>query len=154
IWEANPNGAWALARTITAEPALLGWMPSTAFPFLVPQMVCPRIRGIGITPDGKQLCAYVHSAPLPKTMLRWNLTDGTPIARFIIGPAVVQNDHLAVSLDGKLVASDYFRSHGRVLVWRLDTGRPVRDLSDELWRGVRVCFSPDGKFLACSGFGV
>jgi WD40 repeat protein len=40
------------------------------------------------------------------------------------------------------------------LVWRLDTGRLVRDLSPDVSVVEALAFSLDSKFLACSGYGV
>jgi WD40 repeat protein len=166
VWEANANGGWTLARTITAEPTVVGLIPSAAFPFFVPQFDFPKIEAIAITPDGQELAACVNSPHLPTTIALWNLADGSRTARTFIAPASERCTRLAVSPDSKFLAASYFRNNGEVaspsidylshgvLVWRLDTGRLERDLSPDLWWVVSVSFSADGKLLACSGSGV
>jgi WD40 repeat protein len=160
VWEANANGEWTLARTITAEPAFLGLLPSAAFPYFVPQFASPTIKGIAITPDGKQLCACVNSSHLLTNIVLWNLADGTRTARSFTGPAQEHCYCLAFSPDGKFLAAGYLRSNGEgalvhgVLVWRLDTGRLEHNLSPDVQWVDPLGFSPDGKYLACSGDGV
>jgi WD40 repeat protein/serine/threonine protein kinase len=159
VWEANAHSEWILARTITAEPAVFGLIPSAVFPFFVPQFVSSTIKAIAITPDGKQLCACVNSPHLPTTVALWNLADGTRTPRAFTVPGSEHCDVLALSPEGKFLAASYVRNQWQnesygVLVWSRDTGELEQDLSPEVPYIDALGFSPDGEFLACGGAGV
>src|SRR5262249_16678344 len=63
VWQINPIGEWILARTITADHAFIGIIPSAVFPYFVPHFVS-TIEAIAIAPDGEQLGACVNSSHL------------------------------------------------------------------------------------------
>jgi serine/threonine protein kinase/WD40 repeat protein len=166
VWEADANQHWALARTISPEPVLVGLLCSAAFPFFVPHWAFPTMTSIAITPDATQLAACVDYPYLPSTIALWNLADGTRAARSFTGQRLERFERPAFSPDGKFLAAGYFRnkdgtsvpaanraaSSFGVLVWRRDTGRVEQDLSaGHKWTD-HVVFSPDSKLLACPGF--
>jgi WD40 repeat protein/serine/threonine protein kinase len=167
VWETDANHPWALARTISPEPVLVGLLCSAAFPFFVPYWAFPTITSIAITPDGTRLAACVDCPCLPTTIALWNLADGTRAARSFTGQRLERLvGPPAFSPDGQFLAAGYYRSKdgtsvpavGRVassfgvLVWRQDTGRMEQDLSAGLKWTDHVVFSPDSKLLACPDY--
>jgi serine/threonine protein kinase/WD40 repeat protein len=170
ICAAKANGEWTLVRTITAEPRLVGLIPSVAFPFFVPHFVFATslewpVDSIAITPDSKQLAASLfyfieRNNSLPPTIALWNLADGTRSSSFESGGRGLEWTRCpACSPDGKLLSACYSRyvddgaglqtQHG-LFVWDLDRGREPRDLSFDVGYVYKAHFSPDGKLLACA----
>jgi RNA polymerase sigma factor (sigma-70 family) len=57
--------------------------------------------------------------------------------------------HLAVSPDGKQIASTAFLQHTRLAVWEADTGRPIRDVElPDYPQPEALCWVADGRGLA------
>jgi WD40 repeat protein len=151
VWETKGNGAWELARTIALKPAIVGLIPSAAFPFFIPQIDVLTISSIAISPDGKHLGATLDSSHFATVIALWNLTDGTRTTHSFSGRGSERFEGLAFSPDGKFLAAGYGRSNSAgVLLWRLDTGRVEHDLSLDPPSVEKVVFSPDGRFLACA----
>jgi WD40 repeat protein len=163
ICEAKANGEWALARTIRAEPMLVGLVPSTAFPFFVPHFVFPGLSNIAVTPDSTQLAVlqeYVIPGyqSLPSTITLRNLADGALIARVRRARALEWIRGVAFGLDGSLSTcylryardGSSFRVQHGILLWGPDKGLEPRELPLDLGLVNTAQFSPDGKLLACA----
>lgn len=95
----------------------------------------PKVRKLDVT--------FPTKAALPKTA---NL-PGTLDVTLPVGP-LPPVAAVAFSPDGKLLASGIY---GRVTVWDLEAGRPVKFLTNVLGAVNDLKFSPDGKLLAVAG---
>jgi serine/threonine protein kinase len=170
IWEAFGNGKWKMARTISAKPTLVGFVPAAALPYFIPHLDFPSVKCLAISPDGKQLgvCAGDTFSFFPSTISLWSFADGTWSVPLASGWG--KHSSLAFSPDGKYLAATYFTIAGQgpqvearpseliprgVLVWELKKGGLPKTFSPGLSFVEKVAFSPDSKLLACGcGSGV
>jgi WD40 repeat protein/serine/threonine protein kinase len=159
VWEVNAGGEWVGAKTLALAPQPGGIVtPSPFFPFCVTRWEFPPILRLAISTDGKHLAASHLSATSVPAISAWSLVDGTGAPAFP-KPAVLPADvwlfvSVAFSPRGDLLAASYggSDSHG-VLVWDVATRQLKQTLQPDLGRIFHVCFSADGKTLACAGLG-
>src|SRR5262249_34840574 len=132
VWEQDPGGRWACARTVTTDPAVF------PIPFALPWLA--------LTPDGERLAALSDRG---SAVSLWDLADGDRLARFR-GPEGERLRCLAFHPGGALLAAGYKHRGGHgVFVWEVATGQLKHTLSAQLEEVATVGFSPDGALLAC-----
>jgi WD40 repeat protein/serine/threonine protein kinase len=161
IWMAAAGGEWACTQTLPAEVRMGPFfMPSAVFPFFVTHWHFPPVLGLGASVDGEHLAACLPdlSAFSAPAISVWNLAEGTPGPALSV-PGAPSADMLvwtsvAFSPRGDLVAGAFrgINSNGIVL-WDAATRQVKRTLRPELGEIFSICFSADGKNLACAGNG-
>jgi WD40 repeat protein len=161
VWEVNAGGEWVAAKTLAPAPQLSRLvMPSAFFPFFVTQWEFPPIIRLAVSTDGKHLAASHFSLTSVPAISAWSLAGGTGTPAFAKS-GVRSTDvsfflSVAFSPQGDLFAASYFGpdgvSHG-VLIWNVATGQLKQTLLPDLREVTHVCFSADGKNLACAGLG-
>ncbi len=132
-------GLVALFAFLLGAPAL----DDPAKPRLAPVLPGDKmdVWSIVITPDGKHLAASAGLWDQPGEIGVWNLETLQPVQRFTEGLGVAS---IALSPDGKLLASGSWNGHVRIYDW--SAGKQVCDIPVS---GIaRVAFSPAGQLLA------
>ncbi len=110
------------------------------------------VTGVAFSPDGKQ----VASACEDGQGRIWNVADGKTV-RVLGGEASIPMLAIAFSSDGKRLATaagDESRVtlSGEVKVWDAATGKELWSFHNHHQAATGVAFSPDGKWLASTGF--
>jgi WD40 repeat protein/serine/threonine protein kinase len=157
VWEVNAGGEWVGAKTLVAAPQPGRFVtPSGFFPFFVrPWELSPVFRP-AVSTDGKHLAALHLAAISVPAISVWNLADGTRAPAFAASGVSSAGVSLFVSAafspQGDLLAAGYggADSHS-VLVWDVATRKVKQTLRPDLGQVTHVCFSADGKNLACAG---
>src|SRR5205807_2262656 len=121
----------------------------------------PLLRRLAVTPDGKHLAAagfWTDSTLLIPTVCVWDLTDGRPAPAFS-APDVPSSrasvvTGAAFNPRGDLFAATYEGGQfSGIHVWDVATRRLKQTLRPDLGDVHNVCFSADGKYLACACLG-
>jgi WD40 repeat protein len=129
LWQAGESDQWTCARTWS--------VPAPA-------------SSVAITPDGLRLIAV---CPTLKQLSTWDLSEGTP------GPAYTLDDSdasrrqfhgLAVSPNGRYVASGLLGSPATLVVWDLATRRVVQRIETTLGTIFDLEFDAGSRRLACA----
>jgi WD40 repeat protein len=160
VWQVNADGEWVCAKTLVTAPQPGGFVtPSPLFPFFVAPWEFPPISRLAISPDGTRLAASFGGAPtnLVPGIMVWNLVDGSPASAFFAADALSARTSwqggLAFSPRGELLAIGFNRDNfDGVLVWDVETRKVKQALRPDLGAVGNVCFSADGKHLACAGY--
>ncbi len=109
--------------------------------------------------DGKVLATWDGSDPIRL----WNPETGKPLRELIAGTDLIES--LVFSSDSKILAvlaseRKPGSQESRILLWAVDTGRPLRSLEGprfvvnaDFYTHARVAFSSDGRTLAAGGQG-
>ncbi|HEY7154651.1 MAG TPA: sigma-70 family RNA polymerase sigma factor [Gemmataceae bacterium] len=108
----------------------------------------PRaMNGLSFSPDGKTLATFGGGPP---TFDLWDVAAGK-----LLHPAPGHRQYinsLVFSADGRQVFSTAGITDCPVQVWDARTGERLYQLGDHLKCASRLALSPDGKFLAASGY--
>ncbi|MFX4261216.1 WD40 repeat domain-containing protein [Pelotomaculum propionicicum] len=98
---------------------------------------------IAFSPDGKTLATGSTTG-----LMTWDVASGKKLINFYN-----YSNHLAYSLDGKVLASlDICSGNKRdIKLWDVVTGNELRTLSGINWKNTFFTFSPDGKTLVSGG---
>jgi WD40 repeat protein/serine/threonine protein kinase len=160
-WKVAARGEWACTQTLPAEVRMLNIItPSAVFPFFLTQWKVPPVLDLNVSVNGEHLAACLsHRSVLSVPAISvWNLADGTPGPALSL-PGAPSADILlwtsvAFSPRGDLVAAAFrgVNSNGIVL-WDAATRQPRTTLRPELGEIFNICFSADGKSLACAANG-
>ncbi|MBI1914627.1 MAG: protein kinase [Planctomycetes bacterium] len=161
-WEVNAGGLWVGTKALAAQPQFGSFVtPSPIFPFFVARWGLPLIRRLAISPDGKYLAAtgfWTDSVLVVPTVCVWDLADGHPASAFV-APDVRSSrgsgwTGAAFSPRGDLFVATYEgdKSNG-VYVWDVATRQLKQTLRPDLGDVHNICFSADGKYLACACLG-
>jgi WD40 repeat protein/serine/threonine protein kinase len=157
VWEVNAGGEWVGAKKLAAAPQPGNLVtPSGFFPFFVPSWEFPPIYRLAVSPDGTQLAASFGRVPAfsGHAIPVWNLADGSPAPPFSASGTPLARASLltavAFSPRGDLLAAGFGGGNSDgVLVWDVATRKVQQTLRPELGGVWHVCFSADGKNLAC-----
>ena len=101
------------------------------------------IQTVAFSPDGKQIASGGRNG-----ITLWESASGKKIRRFLIGRTI---DSISFSRNGRLLAAASSRA-SYIVIWDLKNQKEltkIKTLGNE-WQD-KVCFSPDGKYLASSG---
>jgi WD40 repeat protein/serine/threonine protein kinase len=161
VWELNAGGEWIGGRPFASAPASIRFAtPSQAFPFFVGLWSFRPIRTLMVSPDGTKLAAGYGTRPAvrlgPGTDISvWNLADASPAPTFSAEGAlparVVMLTGEAFSPRGDLMAAGFEDGNASgVLVWDVATRKVKQTLRPGFGYVFNVCFSADGKNLACA----
>jgi WD40 repeat protein len=99
--------------------------------------------------DGKFLVATWGS--LKPEIRVWDLETGKMKSSFSIGFRHAP-DSLAVSPDGKIIATGGSADEKMIGLWDAGTGKEIRRITDTKVAIKSLAFSPDGKLLASAGW--
>ncbi len=162
VWESNAGGEWTSAKTFAIAPPLsINFAtPSPVFPFFVGQWFGRPIGALMVSPDGTKLAAgsglryggrSVPGADIPA----WNLADATPAPAFsaegALPAGVLTLGGAAFSPRGDLMAAGFADGDSAgVVVWDVATRKVKQTLRPGFVAVSNVCFSADGKYLACA----
>jgi WD40 repeat protein/serine/threonine protein kinase len=161
VWTVATSGEWACTQTLPAEARMGNIItPSPVFPFFVTQWKLPPILGLAGSADGAHLAACLsHPSVLSAPAISvWNLADGTPGTPLSVPEApsadILVWSSVAFSPRGDLVAAAFrgVNSSG-IALWDTATRQPRKTLRPELGEIFSICFSADGKSLACAANG-
>jgi serine/threonine protein kinase/WD40 repeat protein len=168
VWEVNAAREWVASKTFVAAPQPGSFVtPSPVFPFFVSQWDFPPISRLAVSPDGTQLAACFRHVPAVSApaIAVWNLADGSPAPVFSTAAApsarALTLGAVAFSPRGDLLAAGFVMaegfeksergSAGGVFVWDVASRKVKQALRIEFGAASTVCFSADGKNLACAG---
>ena len=136
VWQVEPGGNWLGAKALSPAPE-----PS-------------RFAGsqLAVSQDGTLLAAC---SPSRQAITVWNLTDGSLAPAFHAPDGVPAGASMltdvAFSPHGDLMAAGLAgRNLDGVLVWDVPTREMRRTLRPGFGAVFNVCFSADGKYLACA----
>jgi WD40 repeat protein len=101
-------------------------------------------KHIGITENGKGLIVNLSNGSLEK----WNLATGEKLGSLEGDASGVAA--MTTSRDGRLLAIAF--ENGMIRVWNTKANDPPKSFTDSKWI-LSLAFSPDGRFLAISGYG-
>jgi WD40 repeat protein len=109
------------------------------------------VVGLEISPDGKTLVAVEFLAiptgrDLRQTVVLWDLATGRPAATFTLPYYVGRAHNMALSHDGRTLATA--GADGFVRLWKLPTGTALASVQGPTDHIYAVCFSPDDQVLA------
>jgi WD40 repeat protein/serine/threonine protein kinase len=159
VWQVDPagnsGGATSVSPALRPNPATLRpdfLVPSPHFPFFVAWWEQQPISGLAVSPHGTQLAARYWSSPAISV---WNLADGSLAPPFSATGAVPAGAFtprsMAYSPRGDLMAAGPAGDNSDgVVVWDVATREVRRTLRPGFGVVFHVCFSPDGKHLACA----
>jgi WD40 repeat protein/tRNA A-37 threonylcarbamoyl transferase component Bud32 len=157
VWEVKTGGELVGAKSLAPAPQLGRLItPSPFFPFVVTQWQLPPILRLAVSSDGKDLTASHVPAFSAPAISAWSLADGTLAPAFPTSGVLPADVRLfigeAFSPKGDLFAASYLgRNSNGVLVWNVATRQLKQTLLPDLGQVTHVCFSADGKSLACAG---
>ena len=107
------------------------------------------VRGLAFVPPAKgKPCTQLVSGSYDRTVRVWNLTSGKE-DRVVQQAAAV--GAVAVSHDGKTIASGTVEPAGNVYVWNLADGKELQSWQAHVGRVYCLAFSLDGKQLVSGG---
>jgi WD40 repeat protein/serine/threonine protein kinase len=159
VWEMNPAGEWVGCQSLVAAPQPgIFVTPAPQFPYFVAHWRSPPIYRLTACPDGKELAASFGPIPAisgPR-LAAWKLVDGSPAADFSAAVALSTGVaqffvSAAYSPRGDLLAAGLRAgNYSSVIVWDVATRRVKHVLRSEFGDVTDVCFSADGKHLACA----
>jgi RNA polymerase sigma factor (sigma-70 family) len=150
----SPDGK--LLASGSAESSIHLWNVATGEPVGPSVGHGERIPSVTYSPDGKLLATSawdrtlrLWDAATGKELRKWSPTQGSK--RRLPTDEPMQLGRVLFSPDGQFIAAlahDSDSSNENVQVWEAATGK-------ERWRfpGANMAFSPDGKLLACAGWG-
>lgn len=103
------------------------------------------ISAVTLAADGK----LAASAGVDRTLKLWDLETGKELRQWknLAAPP----DSVALSADGKQLASGHQAPDSRVRIWNAETGGLVRELAGHTGRVHAVRFLPDGKKILSAG---
>jgi WD40 repeat protein len=101
-------------------------------------------RHLAVTSDSKMLIVYLSNGTLQK----WNLATGEILGFLESDPSGVEA--MNASRDGRFLAAAF--GNGLVRVWDMQTNGPPKAFTSSKWI-LSMAFSPDGSYLALSGYG-
>src|SRR5262249_21962815 len=128
VWQTNPAGEWAWARTLEADRPLK-------------PLVFASDMAVAISPDGRQVAAC---PAFGKDIFRWDLANGKLLRR-LDSPEGLELRNLAWSPDGRLLAAGYrteSEEEQGVLLWEVGEGRCLRRQPSRLGHVFALAFSP------------
>jgi WD40 repeat protein len=146
---------WDVSRAMPEQTALLKRVT------LNPQLPSAWVRALAFAPDGGKLAIPADPVPgeaggTPFVKI-WDFSGDKPKECATLPGPEFGITALVFSPDGKTLACGHSDEHlppddSRVLVWSLATDPPkkIAELHDVRFP-IRLCFSPDGRFLASGG---
>ncbi|MBX3437484.1 MAG: PQQ-binding-like beta-propeller repeat protein [Planctomycetaceae bacterium] len=102
------------------------------------------ITGICWTSDGMHLSASTVNRPA----VMWNVESGAVVRSFMIPQEQVSPTSLTMSADDKLLI---VATIGKLHLWRLDTGEPLKDIELDAEYVHTLVLSPNGRTLIVGG---
>jgi WD40 repeat protein len=106
------------------------------------------VRSLALSPNGTTLAIGLYG----DSVELWDVSTGKPLRTLKQEEGSARGLSVAFSPDGKSLATSSGNGH-TVKLWDVSTGTQLRTLDLKLLGFDLFVFSPDGKTLACGGFG-
>lgn len=100
------------------------------------------VTSVSFSPDGKTLA----SGSIDETIRFWDLETGTHVKTF--KESEVNVTQISFSPNGRFILSGG-KGDSKILLWDVKTEK-YKQIDDETWRRISVCFSPDGNTIAAA----
>lgn len=144
----------SLRNVSTKETKVLLWDFDTRKVRTTLQLSQKAVDTLTYTPDGKALVVGGWGKDDSSGFIEIWQIDPTPRVKFSFGEQLAPVTSVAVSGDGKLLATgggDIYKAFTQLALWDLKTGKKIYAIECNKYPVYSVSFSPNGKILASAG---